>query len=834
VSNLARLTSDLARLVGAERVLTVGPTDPARLAEIAELTEVVSAPNGGGEDASGALVVCDPLPADREAAAAVARRIAGMLDDAEAALISCTDRDLAPDGEGHSAAELAELLEAAGIEAIWTGLSDASGSLGRWAGLTCAISRRRADELRAAFAGGPRGLAFDLSLAPAAGERPVPRVCIATYELVGPTKTGGIGTAYTSLAETLAAAGHEVTVLFTGWEDGTGEPFTHWVQHYRTRGITLERLPQDSGDRIETGHRHAVRAYEAYRWLRERDGAFDVLHFPEVLGHGFYAIEAKRLGAGLAGTTIAVGTHSSTSWVLEANGTLCQALDDFADDFTERRSVARCDVLISPSGYMVDWMRARGWDVPERHFIQQYARSSAVADAAPEQSSDADGDPEIVFFGRLEPRKGVVVFCDALDELAAADAPRARVTFLGKQSNIAGAPAADYLRRRAAAWPWHTRIVDNLGQPQAIAHLRAPGRRVTVIPSLADNSPNTVYEALGLGIPFIASRVGGTAELIDPRDLARATFDPEADRPRPSRAGGRSLAARLRDALGPRPSAPPRPTVAADACREAHIRWHADVAATPASPAETTPGARSFSVWAIGDPKRAEITRASLGGRPRRGAADVSQAAEPSAIEPATDLLVLVPAGAKLAPTALEQLQRAFELPEAELVTFPVRTQSLRERVPVGGPVLAGLLRRGMGDTAFAVRSRTLERLGGPDPNLPADQQSHEFLCRAALAGVTIDVLPEPLLHDVPDDAVAPLALPEASQAQIGLLRTYAAADPDTLAGLPRLAQQLFAIAAEREREFTHLYANRFGRLTLPIRRTAIRLRRARARLRRH
>ena len=40
------------------------------------------------------------------------------------------------------------------------------------------------------------------------------RVCIASFDFVGPVRNGGVGTAFTSLAEALAAAGHEVTLLY--------------------------------------------------------------------------------------------------------------------------------------------------------------------------------------------------------------------------------------------------------------------------------------------------------------------------------------------------------------------------------------------------------------------------------------------------------------------------------------------------------------------------------------------------------------------------------------------------------------------------------------------
>ena len=94
---------------------------------------------------------------------------------------------------------------------------------------------------------------------------------------------------------------------------------------------------------------------------------------------------------------------------------------------------------------MVDWMQGRGWTLPERVFVQQYVRSRVVAETAPTRSADAEcGEPtadaggidEIVFFGRLETRKGIELFCDALDRLADEDATaRARVTFMGKQTH---------------------------------------------------------------------------------------------------------------------------------------------------------------------------------------------------------------------------------------------------------------------------------------------------------------------------------------------------------------------------------------------------------------
>ena len=41
------------------------------------------------------------------------------------------------------------------------------------------------------------------------------KICLVTNEVVGPVNNGGIGTAFTTMAHTLAQSGHDVTILFS-------------------------------------------------------------------------------------------------------------------------------------------------------------------------------------------------------------------------------------------------------------------------------------------------------------------------------------------------------------------------------------------------------------------------------------------------------------------------------------------------------------------------------------------------------------------------------------------------------------------------------------------
>ena len=136
---------------------------------------------------------------------------------------------------------------------------------------------------------------------------------------------------------------------------------------------------------------------------------------------------------------------------------------------------------------------------------------------------------EIVFFGRLEIRKGLKLFCDAVDELCADRANRKfEVTFLGKETQLYGRSSIGYISDRSKAWtvPW--RIQSNKYQGAAIEYLRGAGR-LAVISSLADNYPNTVLECVGAGVPLLASNVGGIPEIINPADRRKGLLRAAAD-----------------------------------------------------------------------------------------------------------------------------------------------------------------------------------------------------------------------------------------------------------------------------------------------------------------
>ncbi len=147
---------------------------------------------------------------------------------------------------------------------------------------------------------------------------------------------------------------------------------------------------------------------------------------------------------------------------------------------------------------------------------------------------DAEGESAVAlrqasarvgFIGRLERIKGAEYFVSAAAILAA-DHPGVRFVVAGHGSD------EDELRALAAALGMADRI-EFLGYVESVPPLLA-ALDVVVVPSLSEASGLTAMEALALGVPVVATRVGGLPEvvvdgatglLVDPADeaaLARA------------------------------------------------------------------------------------------------------------------------------------------------------------------------------------------------------------------------------------------------------------------------------------------------------------------------
>ena len=386
----------------------------------------------------------------------------------------------------------------------------------------------------------------------------------------GSSRNGGIGTAYASLADALRRAGHDVSILFLLGYHPTDGNMVDWIEYYRTRkDIRLIPLPIAPDPPIHAGWAPSI-SYHAYSWLKEHQGEFDIIHFPDCHGLAFHSLLAKRQGFAFGGCLFVIGTHGSVFWVKDHSMEYACDLVELEMDFMERSSVAMADVVVSPSQYLVRWMEQSGWEFPQRTYV--------VPNVLPQWVWSRDGEfntarrpiREIVFFGRLGIGKGLKLFCDAVDDLCATDGRRDfEITFLGKETQIYGRSSISYLSDRSRKWPMPWRMVSNQYQRAAVEYLRGEGR-LAVISSLNENSPNSVLECTGAAVPMLASNVGGIPEIIAPEDREKVCFAPRPD----------VLADRLREVLEKGAFAA-RPSTSFLDTERRWVGWHSGAKAVP-------------------------------------------------------------------------------------------------------------------------------------------------------------------------------------------------------------------------------------------------------------
>ena len=352
------------------------------------------------------------------------------------------------------------------------------------------------------------------------------RICIATPDILGPVKNGGIGTAYHHMARSLAEWGHEVVVAYVNGNASNAELMEAARAFYVGFGVSFEPIvPRPAAKTVLA--QVSAPTWTLCEWLRTRERAFDIVHVPDWRGLGYGALLAKSLGLTFGATHFVVMGHSPTLWAVEGNRQLLSTERELGWVFMERRSIELADTVICVSVHLQGWMREAGYAMPARSFVWPNvfpAPDPSPAAAAGRAARDGAAPEEVVFFGRLEPRKGLVLFVDAIDRLVRRGRAPTRVTFLGKVSSRLDDPG--FIRSSTRDWPVEVCTITEFGAEEAVAYLSQPGR-LAVIPSLLDNCSMAVMECLQTGIPFVATATGGTPELVAPEDHARALVAPD-------------------------------------------------------------------------------------------------------------------------------------------------------------------------------------------------------------------------------------------------------------------------------------------------------------------
>lgn len=604
------------------------------------------------------------------------------------------------------------------------------------------------------------------------------RICLVASEVLGAHKNGGIGTATTHLAIFLARAGHRVTLVYTGasWVD-----YSHpWTKRCEAAGVTLVHLD------VRHGALHPLFLRETcvvFEYLRGLD--HDTVLFQDWEGIAFASVQAKRAGLAFAQTTLAVIAHGPTAWLLEANRQFARDERTLVLLHLESVVFAQADAVVCPSRHMLDWLRRSGSPLAARaEALPLYLWSDHGEEAEERRGRDLAEVDRIAFFGRLETRKGIDLFLEAVLSDALADRSF-DVAFVGKPASRSAAEIRSAVALRRPSLLDRLTFESDLDTDEAQRFLR-DGRWLAVIPSLIDNAPCVVSECLRRGIPFVSTSSGGIPELVAPEDAGRTLAEPRAP----------ALAARLADTLG-RAFPAARPAHDRRATGERWLEWFARSDVRRPAPSPPSRSAERVGVVVTHFERPALVTQAleSLAAQTRTdidvllvddgsrstaavsALADLERRAWPFRFDVlrqpnrylgaarnagvraiAADRIIFLDDDNLAFPDLVERLDDAMTRSGADIVTcqMSIFRDPLGEPDPtalaeterwgfLGGPTELGLSVNCYGDATGIYRRAVFDRVGPFHERRGVGYEDWELHARASLAGLSILSLPVPL-----------------------------------------------------------------------------------------
>lgn len=321
---------------------------------------------------------------------------------------------------------------------------------------------------------------------------------------------GGIGTYCHFTAKMFAEAGNSITVFIS--DDSIRDHSITEIQ----AGITIIRFNSDSkslgGSLGYTARLSYAFAGIVEKMIAER-GRPDYIEAQDYLGIAYYLTQYKHLGYEfIKDIPILITLHSPAFVYLEYNRVPTYRFPDFWTCEMEKHSIRAADLLLSPTVYIKSEIE-KFVDLSEKRIeilANPYDRAKPPGYPPPFQRG------KIVYYGKLSPQKGSFELLEYFRELwengfslplhiiGGTDIvfhPEFRT-----MGQIVEEKYGVYIKK--GLLQLHGKI-----RPDQIAdHLS--DAHVILVPSIVDNMPYVVMEAMSLGKTVLASEQGGQREMI--------------------------------------------------------------------------------------------------------------------------------------------------------------------------------------------------------------------------------------------------------------------------------------------------------------------------------
>jgi len=339
-----------------------------------------------------------------------------------------------------------------------------------------------------------------------------------------PAPGGGIGTYVVHIAQLLAEAGETVHVIGQLWKGAEkkveekleGRLVIHRVHFEDGQAFTGKK--SRSGSAEEKGLFESSFPPQYFSWqacllaekLIEEEG-IDIVEAQEYEAPLYYLQLRRALGFGpKRHPPCIVHLHSPSEFIAQHNEWDICSPDILMARRLEEYSIAAADALLCPSRYLARQVEDHYGLKEDAVRVIPYPMGDSPA---LERDKNTWEQGAVCYVGRLERRKGIIEWIDAAVAVAR-NHPSTHFEFIG--ANILGTEeisGEEFVSRR---------IPDDLtsrfhfrGQQTRAALFQFLAKsRMAVVPSRWENFPNTCIEAMCTGLPVIASREGGMAEMV--------------------------------------------------------------------------------------------------------------------------------------------------------------------------------------------------------------------------------------------------------------------------------------------------------------------------------
>jgi glycosyltransferase involved in cell wall biosynthesis len=353
------------------------------------------------------------------------------------------------------------------------------------------------------------------------------RVCLITEELASAGRSGGIGAAFLELSKVLANSKHvHFELLYANPWEGTNERTKQELGEFSEKH-SIKTHVLDPGLYVNPPFTPEKLSYAVLQWILsnrqlEQRPCWDIIHFHDYKGLGYFPALFNRQRPNTIAHQVIVQTHGPTRWALEANNRFWSHEQQLTIDFLERKSIEYCNLVISPSEYLLTWFGQNGWVLAGgekgQAMVLQNPRSPWLAQARDSETRQQAGVKEIIFFGRHEERKGLPFFISAINKIRTTKniLANVKITVMGGLGEIGETPSLLYLRDATRGWSnIDLRVITDYNRSEATAYLAEKSHeKLVCICSPYENSPYTVVEAIEAGCMVIISSEGGGKELI--------------------------------------------------------------------------------------------------------------------------------------------------------------------------------------------------------------------------------------------------------------------------------------------------------------------------------